>query len=82
VLGRECIGRHDNFFDLGGHSLLAVGLIERLQQAGFTADVRALFVSPTIAELAAALATKVRAPVPHHAITSAWTKSLGELDQV
>jgi amino acid adenylation domain-containing protein len=52
-LKRERVGRHDNFFELGGHSLLAVTLIERMRRAGLSADIRALFTTPTLAELAA-----------------------------
>ena len=61
VLKLERVGRHDNFFELGGHSLLAVRVIERLRQAGLEADVRALFATPTLAELAA---LSVRRPEP------------------
>ena len=46
------MGRHDNFFELGGHSLLAVTLIERMRRRGLHADVRAIFATPTVAELA------------------------------
>ena len=55
MLKLERVGRHDNFFELGGHSLLAVTLIERMRRAGLQADVRALFATPTLAALAAAV---------------------------
>jgi amino acid adenylation domain-containing protein len=55
VLKRERVGVNDNFFELGGHSLLAVTLIERMRRAGLHADVRALFTTPTLAELAQAV---------------------------
>jgi amino acid adenylation domain-containing protein len=55
VLGVERVGRRDHFFELGGHSLLAIKLIERMRRAGLYADVRALFTTPVLAELALAV---------------------------
>ncbi|MBB2488157.1 amino acid adenylation domain-containing protein, partial [Mitsuaria sp. WAJ17] len=55
VLQLPRVGRHDNFFELGGHSLLAVTLIERMRQAGLASDVRALFSTPSVAQLAQGL---------------------------
>src|SRR5207244_2737188 len=58
ALGRDRVGRHDNFFDLGGHSLMAARLIatierdlgKRLPLAAFFGD------GVTVAGLAAAIA--------------------------
>uniref|UniRef100_UPI003B3A4085 amino acid adenylation domain-containing protein n=1 Tax=Longimicrobium sp. TaxID=2029185 RepID=UPI003B3A4085 len=55
VLGLERVGRWDHFFELGGHSLLAIKLIGRMRSAGLHADVRALFTTPVLAELALAV---------------------------
>src|SRR5689334_15477774 len=55
VLHLEKVGRHDNFFDLGGHSLLAITLIERMRRSGLKVDVRSLFSTPVLAELAASV---------------------------
>jgi len=55
VLKVERVGRYDNFFELGGHSLLVVRVIARLRQVGLDVDVRTLFVTPVLAELAAAM---------------------------
>jgi aryl carrier-like protein len=61
LLNLERVGRHDNFFELGGHSLMVVTLVERLARAGLKADVRALFATPTLAELAASFDTNAPA---------------------
>jgi len=52
ILGREYIGRNDNFFDLGGDSILAIQTISRANQAGINLTVRQLLDHQTIAELA------------------------------
>ncbi len=53
VLGLKRVGVHDNFFELGGHSLLVVSVMERMRRAGLHADVRDLYLTPTISALAA-----------------------------
>src|ERR1700729_379468 len=53
VLKQERIGRQDNFFALGGHSLLAVSVVERMRRQGLGVDIRALFATPTVSDLAA-----------------------------
>ncbi|HET7463473.1 MAG TPA: amino acid adenylation domain-containing protein, partial [Longimicrobium sp.] len=58
VLRVPRVGRHDNFFELGGHSLLVVQVIARLRRRGLHADVRTVFVAPTLAALAAELAVE------------------------
>ncbi|MET3498327.1 amino acid adenylation domain-containing protein, partial [Variovorax boronicumulans] len=53
LLGRERIGRADDFFALGGHSLLAVQLISRMHAVfGAEVSVRQLFDAPQFAALA------------------------------
>src|SRR3984893_17525934 len=55
LLHVERVGRHDNFFELGGHSLLIVQMLERLRCVGLSAQVRRIFESPSLADLAQTL---------------------------
>ncbi|PHM36579.1 non-ribosomal peptide synthetase [Xenorhabdus innexi] len=52
LLGLEQVGRHDHFFELGGHSLMIVSLIEQLHNLGLRLDVRSVFATPVLSELA------------------------------
>ncbi|WP_426445769.1 beta-ketoacyl synthase N-terminal-like domain-containing protein [Paenibacillus sp. S-38] len=58
MFGVSGIGIHQNFFELGGNSLHSIQLVARLRQTfhgGIPMDI--LFQSPTIAELAEAVAS-------------------------
>ncbi|WP_184450478.1 AMP-binding protein, partial [Xanthomonas sp. 3498] len=56
LLGRERIGRHDQFFALGGNSLLAVRLLSRIEAAcGVRLSLAEVFAHPTLRELAHAV---------------------------
>ena len=48
----EKVGRHDRFFDLGGHSLLMVSMVERMRREGLQTEIRQVFQSRSLAELA------------------------------
>ncbi|WP_304598398.1 chloride channel protein, partial [Oleiagrimonas sp. MCCC 1A03011] len=69
LLGVDKVGRNDNFFELGGHSLMAVKLMERMRRLGYGIEVRALFATPTLADLAATLGECQDVAVPPNLIT-------------
>ncbi|PHM69304.1 Amino acid adenylation [Xenorhabdus kozodoii] len=55
LLGLEQVSRHDHFFELGGHSLMIVSLVEALRHRGWQLEVRHVFATPTLAEMAQAI---------------------------
>ncbi|HEX6037473.1 non-ribosomal peptide synthetase, partial [Longimicrobium sp.] len=56
VMGRERVGRRDDFFDLGGHSLLAARVASRVSERfGARVPATALFLHSTLAGLARAV---------------------------
>ena len=65
VLGRPDVTSTDNFFALGGHSLTIVRLVSRLRdELGVELPVRAVFESPTVAELVPRVESASRAGCP------------------
>ncbi|WGF87873.1 amino acid adenylation domain-containing protein [Marinivivus vitaminiproducens] len=56
VLMRDSIGRDDNFFALGGDSILAIQMVAQARQTGLPLLPRDLFLHPTLAALASAVA--------------------------
>jgi amino acid adenylation domain-containing protein/FkbH-like protein/thioester reductase-like protein len=59
LLRIDRVGRNDNFFELGGHSLLIVQMLDRLRRVGLSTELRRVFESPTLADLASVLANEV-----------------------
>lgn len=55
VLGLEKVGMRDNFFDLGGDSLKAIELTSVLERIGYHAEVKTIFETEDLGELAAKL---------------------------
>ncbi|MET7771004.1 amino acid adenylation domain-containing protein [Nocardia sp. NPDC005366] len=66
LVGAETVNADDSFFEIGGNSLLATQLVARLAAATDTRiEVRTVFTSPTVAQIAALLDTSAHtAPEP------------------
>ncbi len=81
LLARDYVGREDNFFELGGHSLLIVQMLEQLRRKGWSATVRSLFESPTLATLASLLRkdTDTQPDIPPNLIPSGCRKITPEM---
>ncbi|PHM46098.1 Amino acid adenylation [Xenorhabdus mauleonii] len=62
LLRLEKVGRRDHFFELGGHSLMVVNLIEQLRLQGWKLDLRSVFATPVLADMALAMQ-----PIEEHA---------------
>ncbi|XXV18932.1 amino acid adenylation domain-containing protein [Sorangium sp. So ce1182] len=80
LLKLEQVGRNDNFFELGGHSLLAVSLIERMRAERLHADVRAVFLASSLAELAERAGTESQeVTLPDNLVTPGATRITPEM---
>jgi amino acid adenylation domain-containing protein/non-ribosomal peptide synthase protein (TIGR01720 family) len=65
VLKVKQIGICDNFFELGGHSLLATQAISKIRQTfQIELPLRALFESPTIAQLVESIESQQQSKIP------------------
>lgn len=61
LLKVDRISRNDHFFELGGHSLLVVSLMDRLREQQLPIDVRTVFTTPVLHELAASIKNRLQA---------------------
>ena len=72
VLEIEQVGVNDNFFRLGGHSLLAAQAAARIKEAfGLGLELRTFLESPTVADLAKHIASRLKPAYPTPAMDDA-----------
>jgi amino acid adenylation domain-containing protein/non-ribosomal peptide synthase protein (TIGR01720 family) len=65
LLDVDRVGAEDNFFELGGDSILSIRVISRIRTAfGAEISTRAVFDTPTVAGLAAAISEQSGAMIP------------------
>ncbi len=58
VLNAEKVGTHDNFFDMGGDSLKAIELVSKIEDKGYTVNVKDIFEAKDIQTLAKRIIVK------------------------
>ena len=58
ILGAEKVNVLDNFFDIGGDSLKVIELIARLEEKGYTAEIKTVFSCRNIRTLSESLEVK------------------------
>lgn len=79
LFGINNVGIHDNFFELGGDSLFATQLVSQLCKS-FQIELpyKSFFNSPTVAELAEAIAQKLTEKADQEELA----KALSEIEQL
>ena len=83
VLKLERIGIHENFFELGGHSLLATQVVSRINNVfQMELPLRALFETPTIAEMAQYVTGHQQTTAPQNTLQGEDTFSSEDADQL
>ena len=58
LLGIDRVGVTDNFFRIGGDSILSIQLSSRIRQSGYVCQVKDIFESKTVANLAVLISAK------------------------
>jgi amino acid adenylation domain-containing protein/non-ribosomal peptide synthase protein (TIGR01720 family) len=71
ALGITPIGIHDSFFDLGGDSIIGLQIAAKAKRLGLTITSKQIFEHPTIAELAAELATAAQVQAEQGSVSGA-----------